>query len=338
MLWQAYLSSIRWRSELFSVVFRSRASAEMGRRTFLNPKTYLRTLGRPVLFRCHPKAREAKEASGVRPRRLPVPSTCLGFITALVSSLTLLMLEPPCSQAQFDMLVFERRPPQARSREELNAVLDIVQAEDRNQIVFLCAEFRKQFPGSEFLGQVYRMEMHAYGRLDDYQKTVEAGEKALEMNSHDVDALLTLANVIPNGVNDPTVESAALLDKAEGYGRRALEEISGLKATRGVPLDTWRKLTGRMKSSAHEALGFIAFKRGRYAESVAELEKSVSLNPEPGGSVFFRLGVAYLYEGKPLEAQVALERSSQLGPELIRAKAEEQLARLGKRNRPSKLK
>ena len=245
-------------------------------------------------------------------------------------------LSLPCLQAQLDMVVFEPHPPQARSREELNAVLDIVQTTDAKKVVSLCTGFRKQFPTSEFLGQLYRMEMHAYGTLNDAHKMIEAGQKALELNSHDVDALLTLANTIPNGAHNLSAESTALLDKAEGYARQALEEIDGLKATRGVPLDKWRKLTARMRSSAQEALGFIAFKRGRYAESVAELEKSIRFNPEASGAVFFRLGVAYLYDGKPLKAQVALERSSQLGPELIRTKAQEQLAKLEKQRSPSK--
>jgi tetratricopeptide (TPR) repeat protein len=234
------------------------------------------------------------------------------------------------------MVIFEKRPPQAQSREELNTVLDIVQATEPKKIISLCADFRKLFATSEFLGHVYRMEMHAYGTLDDARKMIEAGQKALELNSHDVDALLTLANTIPNGVISLSAESTALLDKAEAYARQALEEIDGLKATRGVPLEKWHKLTGRMKSSAEEALGFIAFKRGRYAESVTEFEKSIRFNPEAGGAVFFRLGVAYLYAGKPLEAQVALERSSKLGPDLIRTKAKEQLARFGKPTSPSK--
>jgi tetratricopeptide (TPR) repeat protein len=256
--------------------------------------------------------------------------------TTIVLILALLMLQAPRVDAQFDMVIFEKRPPQARSREELNTVLDIVQTTGPRKIISLCADFRKQFPTSEFLGQVFRMEMHAYGTLDDAQKMIEAGQKALEQNSHDVDALLTLANTIPNGVDSLSTESTAILDKAEGYARRALEEIDGLKATRGVPLDKWRQLTGRMRSSAQEALGFIAFKRGRYAESVTEFEKSIRFNPEAGGAVFFRLGVAYLYDGKPLEAQVALERSSKLGPDVIRAKAKEQLARFGKPTSPSK--
>ncbi len=255
------------------------------------------------------------------------------LLTSLLSVLSLWITGALNLEAQFDMMIFEKRPPQARSREELNAVLDIVQATDQRKIVPLCADFRRQFPSSEFACQVYRMEMHAHESLGDYQKMIEAGEKALELCPHDVDVLLSLANALPNGVRGGTNESVSVLDKAERYAHQALEEIGRLKATRGVSLERWRKLTARMRASAHEALGFVAFKRGHYAESVAELEKSIGFNPEAGGAVFFRLGVAYLYGGKTLEAQVALERSSQLGPELIRVKAEEQLARFGNRSK-----
>jgi hypothetical protein len=46
--------------------------------------------------------------------------------------------------------------------------------------------------------------------------------------------------------------------------------------------------------------------------------------------------VAYLYDGKLLEAQVALERSSTLGPEYIRTKAQEQLAKFRNQKNVSK--
>jgi len=282
------------------------------------------------------KAAGPEAVFSIRLARRLKPPRRLKFVVTLFLILNGVMLRPPRVEAQFDMVILEKRPPQAQSREELNAVLDIVQSTDPKKIVSVCADFRTRFPTSEFLGHVYRMEMHAYGTLDEARRMIEAGQKALELNSHDVDALLTLANTVPNGVNNLSAESTALLDKAEGYARQALQEIDGLKATRGVPLDKWRKLTGRMRSSAQEALGFIAFKRGRYAESVTEFEKSIRFNPEAGGAVFFRLGIAYSYDGKPLEAQVALERSFQLGPDLIRTKAKEQLARLGKENRPSK--
>jgi len=311
----------------------SRAFVEMGK---TNNFELLLEFGRSAFLGCFSSARKPKTVSGIPRTRSSSPPPIVLFVTKFISILAFLMLQPPCAKAQFDMVVFEKRPPQAKSREELSAVLDIVQTTDLQKIAPLCSNFRKQFPNSEFLGHVYRMEMHAYAGLNDPQKVIATGEKALEVNSHDVDALLTVANAIPNGVGDLAPESAALLDKAESYARRALDEIDGLHATRGVTLDRWRKLTGRMRSSAQEALGFTAFKRGNYAASVAELEKSIRFNPEADGSLFFRLGVAYLYDGKVLEAQVALERSSALGPEYIRTKAQEQLAKLGKQNSPRK--
>lgn len=54
------------------------------------------------------------------------------------------------------------------------------------------------------------MEMKAYKELDDYKNAV-AGEKALELNPHDVDALLTLANVPPYGIKESD-RSAGIFD------------------------------------------------------------------------------------------------------------------------------
>jgi len=83
-----------------------------------------------------------------------------------------------------------------------------------------------------------------------------------------------------------------------------------------------------MKAGAHEALGMIEFKRGRYSESVAEFEKSTRQNPLAGGALFYRLGMAYLFSGSPNQARTALRRASELGPEAVRTKAEEQLAKI----------
>ncbi len=333
MRWRGYLSFIRLRSDLHPQGNPLRSACQAG--SYFVAQTVATAWQRSQAGQHLMEIKRAMDRND-QGTQLRVPHATDALTRTLAAMFILLTYQPLCLKAQFEMIVFEKRPPQARSREELDAVLDIVQARDQKTIVSLCAEFRKKFPASELAGQVYRMEMHAYRRLDDYKRMIEAGEKALGVSGHDVDALLSLANAIPNGVRDLATESVALLDKAEGYARKALEEIDRLKATRGVSPDRWRSLTGRMRSSAHEALGFIAFKRGRYAESVAEFEKSIGLDPGAGGAVFFRLGVAYLYDGKPLEAQVALERSSELGPEFIRTKAKEQLAMIGKKNAPPK--
>jgi tetratricopeptide (TPR) repeat protein len=248
------------------------------------------------------------------------------LVTSPVSVFILLLCLPVRLSAQFDSVIVERKPAQAQSRQELDAYLDIVQSHEPEKIVSLAARLAQQFPDSEFLGHVHRLEMAAHLVLNDYQNSIAAGEKALKLNPRDLNALLTLAKVLPNGMKE--TDSSAILDKAENYARQAIEEISALKAPRTLPLGEFRRVTAQMKASAHEALGIIAFKRGRYSESVAEFEKSTDQNPLADGALFYRLGMAYLLNRNPAQAKIALKRASELGPEVVRKKAEEQLAKI----------
>ena len=254
------------------------------------------------------------------------------FIKLPFRLVAILYLLPFPLAAQFDTVIIERKPAQAQSRHELDAYLDMIESHEPEKTVSLAARFAKQFPDSEFLGYVHGLEMDAYLALNDYQNSVAAGEKALEWNPKDANALLKLAKVLPNGVKE--TDSSAILDKAENYARKAIEEVSALKAPRTLPLAEFRRVTAQMRATAHEALGIIAFKRGRYAESVAEFERSTGENPVADGALFYRLGMAYLFSGNLDQAKTALKRALELGPEAVRTKAEEQLARL--RNLSSK--
>jgi tetratricopeptide (TPR) repeat protein len=244
----------------------------------------------------------------------------------MVITLVLGVLRLPLS-AQFDMVMVDPKPPQAQSRQELDTYLDIVQSQEPARIVSLASRFAKQFPESEFLGQVHRLEMKAYQDLNDYPNSVAAGEKALQWNPNDVNALLTLAKVLPNRVNE-SIDLSGILGKAEKYALKALEEISTLKAPRTLPLTEFRRVTAQMRAAAHEALGIVAFQRGRYTDSVAEFEKSIGESPLADGALFYRLGMAYLFNGNPDQGRTALKRASDLGPEVVRARAEEQLAKM----------
>jgi len=228
--------------------------------------------------------------------------------------------------AQFDSVVVERRPAQAQSRQELDSYLDIVESHEPKRTILLTGRFVKEFPDSEFLGHVYRTQMDAYLTLNDHQNSIAAGEKALQLNPRDVGTLLALAKVLPNGIKD--MDSSGVLDRAESYAKKAMEEISVLRAPRSLPLAQFHKVTTEMNAAAHEALGIIEFKRGQYSNSIAELELSSRQNPLAGGALFYRLGVAYLFNDNPDQARIALKRASQLGPDVVRAKAEAQLTQM----------
>lgn len=248
----------------------------------------------------------------------------LSFRTAILLAL-MTLARAAC--AQLDSYVIEPKPAQAQSRQEFKAYLDLVQADEPQRTIDLATRFVQRFPRSEFLAQVHRLEMHAHHSFGDSAQAIEAGERARTANPFDVDTLLTLASVLPNqGADSKNFGSA--LDQAESYARRALQELATLKASRTVPLSDWLAFLRRMRASAHESLGVVAFTRGRYPESVTEFERCTQENPLAEGSQFFRLGVAYQYSGEKVKAIAALRRAIEVGPEVVAAKAKVQLREL----------
>jgi len=237
-----------------------------------------------------------------------------------------LLVPTPAVAATIESYFIEPKPPQAQSREEFKAYLDVAQAEGPQRSIDLATRFVEQFSRSEFLGQVYRLKMHAYRSLGDAEKTIEAGEKSRTANPFDVDTLLTLASVLPSHLVDTDFNET--LERAEACANRALQELSGLKASRAVSLSEWRAFLRRMRASAYESLGVVAFKREKYAESVQSFERCIQENPTAEGSQFFRLGVAYQYTGQRDRAIAALERAITIGPEIVGAKARVQLQEL----------
>ena len=229
--------------------------------------------------------------------------------------------------AQLDSYVVEAKPPQARSREEFKAYLNLAQANVPEKTLNLADALLSTFPDSEFKAQVYRFKMHAYRSLGDVGKTLESGEKSLAANPLDVDTLLTLASVLPNQ-NAGTKDFDLVLQKAGDCANRALRELETLKASRSVSLSDWGAFQRRMRASAHEALGVVAFKREDYTESVKQLERCVRENPIEEGPQLFKLGVAYQFTGDRRKAVTALERAIELGPEVVATKARVQLREL----------
>ena len=170
--------------------------------------------------------------------------------------------------------------------------------------------------------------MLAYRDLDDFDRTVRSGEKALKLNPDNLNTLLTLAAVLPNSVSGGRDENSHLA-QAENYARLAFQELEKIKLPRTIHPQRWELLRRRFEASAHESLGHVAIKRGDSRTAIAEFEKAVELNPTPQGSQHYRLGAAYLLAKKEDAAIALLRRATELGPEEIQTMAQELLRNLG---------
>ncbi len=230
-------------------------------------------------------------------------------------------------EAQFGPLTSPAHAPQARTQEELDAYLQIATGQDPQRVINNTESFASQYPQSELLGMAYQYQMLAYEQAHDFQGLLHAGDKALQLQRDNVNALLSLANAIPNGLANRS-DSADLLGRAEEYAHRALQGIDRMRVPLEISLERWESLKGEMEAQGHEALGQVAMKRNQLQVAVSEFEIATLNNPKPRGSQFYRLGMAYASIGNKDRAEMALRRAADLGPDALRELAERELKEL----------
>jgi hypothetical protein len=174
-------------------------------------------------------------------------------------------------KAQFGPLVSPFTAPQAKTQQELDDYLDIVDASNPPSTVRKVEEFMSKYPQSELQAFAYQYQMSAYQRLNDFEGVLRAGHRALDLQPGTVNTLLTLAAAIPDGAAGRTDE-ADLLRQAEEHAHHALEGIATMQIPRQVSLREWEKMQAELVAQAHEALGHVATKRGQVPQAITELE------------------------------------------------------------------
>src|ERR1041385_5518678 len=93
--------------------------------------------------------------------------------------------------------------------------------------VIEAAEKAVALPGADnkLKGTAYINAMAAAQNMNDVEKTVSYGENVLTINPDDLNAMLTLSQVIPVKLPNDEAGKKAALDKAEGYANKALSGV-----------------------------------------------------------------------------------------------------------------
>jgi hypothetical protein len=108
------------------------------------------------------------------------------------AQLALLFAASPL-QAQIQFLPFGETSPQAKTRDELDAVGRVCDEADSEAVVRLARAFLRDYPESDFREFVYISLLHTYEQTRDAPHARETAETILRLNPENVDALLALA-------------------------------------------------------------------------------------------------------------------------------------------------
>ena len=216
--------------------------------------------------------------------------------------------------------------PQARTQQEFDDWVDLVESSDPRAIVRLANEFLARYPQSGFIARVYQAQMLAYEQLDNYEGAVDAGRKAVRLSPENLHILATLANLLPLGVTFGRTDDPRL-DEAERYARRLLTRLPEPPGT--LSNGEWKRTRLRLEVSAHSALGLVFLARSQPQPAILELEWVTNRSPEADGLQYLRLGSAYTMARDFCAALQAFERAVNLGPEPVMQRAKQGEQNLG---------
>lgn len=193
---------------------------------------------------------------------------------------------------------------------------------DTDKIIEDGEQFAQKYPDSHYNESVYARLTQAYFAKSqtaqgDAQKQVldkmyASCDKALSLNSDDVDVLSLIGWVIPHSYNPNDMDAERRLTKAETYSKHAIDLLNNIQKPVEMTDEDFAKSKAGELSQAYSGLGLVYFRRGQYAESVGELQKATEAATTPDPTDFYVMGVELQQIKRFDEASQAFEKCTQI--------------------------
>jgi hypothetical protein len=191
------------------------------------------------------------------------------------------------------------------SREEYDAYAAFLGEKDPQKKIALGDAFLQKYPNTYIKDQAYTIMMQVYGQqLNDVAKALDAGQKAVDANPSNLDALNYMSFVFPFVFQgkDPAAETK--LAQAEKNARLGLEALQKLKKPDAVTQDQFDQAIKSQRANYNGCIGFVALQRKDYAGAITSFKTAAEDNPADV-YVFYRLGIAYI-SGEPRDNNKAI--------------------------------
>ncbi len=212
--------------------------------------------------------------------------------------------QPPAKQPDAAAPPAGLPPAPPVNPEEEAAYKLFFEAKEDSLRVKLGEEFQEKFPTSRYLESVYATLISAYQNLGQEEKMLASGEKTLVINADNVAALVTLTKALARRTDPQSLDAQQKFDKAEKYGKHALELIPALRKPENVTEEVFVKIKNDALADIHGGLGLIYLRKERIAESIAELEQATKISTSPDPVDFYLLGIV-LQASKRYEESIA---------------------------------
>jgi tetratricopeptide (TPR) repeat protein len=185
---------------------------------------------------------------------------------------------------------------------------------DPAKIVEAGESFVEKYPMSLYVGAVYAELTSAYLNLNQPEKMLMAGTKALEANPDNVDVLPIMAWAIPRRVTGQTPDGPKQLQAATGYAKHGIELLNSMPKPAELDDASFTKAKNEKLSMLHDGLGVAAIKTGKYDDAITELNQAIVLSANPDPVDYYLLGVSDQVTSHFTDAIANFTKCSGAGP------------------------
>lgn len=211
--------------------------------------------------------------------------------------------------ASFSVLA-QKKPPQPKTQEELKALQAMLQATDPDTQIKAAENVVENFADSDFKSIALEIIAANYERKGDFSKAVVFGERTLEADPSNFDAMLVLAREYTKNTHDTDFDKEDKLKKAEKYTNDAIAAINAAsKPNPKLTDDQWVEAKKDYTADAHSVLGQIALVRKNPDLAVKEFKIAVDGAANPDPATYVRLAQADNLTGNYDDAIAAAEKA-----------------------------
>ena len=198
---------------------------------------------------------------------------------------------------------------------ETSAYNAIASEQDPNKRMTEIEKFTPAFPKSKFEGQISQLALYSLRQLNQPQRLLAYGEKALASDPNSLPTLMMMADAYAGDPKDAV--------KAETYSKKVLSIV-------GNNPDGGDKEKTSYAGLAHITLGRAELNQEKLVPAIADLKAAVTLlqaDPSDQQQALYYLGYAYAKQNHRADAVATLQKAAAIdGP--YQGPAKEMLAKI----------
>lgn len=202
-----------------------------------------------------------------------------------------------------------QKQPKLKSQKEFDAYKAMVTATTPDAQIAAAENLLTNFADTELKSLALYMEADAYARKNQFEKCVVYGERALEADPKNYQAMILLARQYAGHTGENDLDKEEKLGKATKYANDSMPIVAAAeKPNPQIPDAQWEAAKKDFQAQAHEALGMVGDARKKYDAAATEYKTALDMQPTPDPATMVRYAVAEEHLGKFDEAIATLDK------------------------------